>query len=243
MEMNMVKAVNNLTDPNYHDLRFERKFVYKDAYLDDLIQGTVLCSSFGFQEIYHRRTVNNIYFDDYAMSYYTQNVSGDALREKYRLRWYGDTFSEIKSPTLEVKKKYGEVGDKFSLKMKGFEYSLDGKSSAKSHEILMQALEKRADQTTFTTMQRLQPSLYNAYERRYFLSSCGRFRITLDYNMCFYDPNITTFIDSKSCLPDIILELKYKREYDYAGRDLAQEIDARLSKNSKYVRGVEIINH
>jgi len=240
MEMNMAKAVIKSLEPTYHSLRFERKFVYEQAQLEDLIYGTVLSNSFGFNEIYHRRMVNNIYYDDQAMSFYTQNVAGDSHREKYRLRWYGDDFETIKNPTLEVKKKYGDVGDKFSFKMKGFELSLLKMTSQEAYQRTLDQLKKDADATVYSTMQRLQPTLYNAYERRYFLSNCGRFRITLDYNMHFYNPNITTFMDSKRSLDDIVLELKYEREHDYDARQLAQEIDARLSKNSKYVRGVEI---
>jgi SPX domain protein involved in polyphosphate accumulation len=240
MEMNMAKAVNKSSEPKYHALRFERKFIYEHAHLEDLVFGTVLSNSFGFQEIYERRMVNNIYFDDQAMSYYTQNVAGDAMREKYRLRWYGDAFEAIKNPTLEVKKKYGDVGDKFSYKMKEFELSLLEVTAQEACRLILEELKRKGDDTVYSTMQRLQPALYNAYERRYFLSHCGRLRITLDYNMHFYNPNITTFKDSKRGLEDIVLELKYERKHDYEARQLAQEIDARLSKNSKYVRGVEI---
>lgn len=240
MEMNMAKAVSKHLEPKYHALRFERKFVYEQAQLEDLLYGTVLSNSFGFNEIYQRRMVNNIYYDDQAMSFYTQNVAGDSQREKYRLRWYGDAFEVIKNPTLEVKKKYGDVGDKFSYKMKGFELSLMEVTAQEAYLTILKELKKKGDDTVYSTMQRLQPVLYNAYERRYFLSNCGRFRITLDYNMHFYNPNITTFKDSKRGLDDIVLELKYEREHDFDARQLAQEIDARLSKNSKYVRGVEI---
>ena len=94
----------------------------------------------------------------------------------------------------------------------------------------------------FNKLQILTPTLYNSYERRYFLSDCGKFRITIDYNMLFYNPQFKNYKMSEMGLTDIVLELKYKREYDDESRQLSQEIDCRLSKNSKYVRGIENIN-
>ena len=92
MEKNMEKAVASSTS---NTIRYERKFIYNDITPEDLIATQVLTNQFCFREIFHRRTVNNIYYDDYAMSFYHQNVAGDMYRDKYRLRWYGDHFNDI----------------------------------------------------------------------------------------------------------------------------------------------------
>ena len=72
----------------------------------DIMNNVVLVNPYCFKEIFHRRSVNNIYFDDQNMSFYRQNVAGDANREKYRLRWYGDDFVKVSNPTFEIKKKF-----------------------------------------------------------------------------------------------------------------------------------------
>jgi len=235
----MAKAV----DSAVNTIRYERKFVYPGQTVEDLIDSEVLCNSFCFREIFHRRTVNNLYLDDPNMTCYHQNVAGDEERQKYRFRWYGDTFSEVNSPTVEVKKKMGTVGDKISLKLKDFKADLASSSSAELQSLIEKEVDKAGDQQLLSKLQVLRPALYNSYERRYFLSACERYRITIDYNMDFYNPAFTDFAISKAGLSDIILELKYAVADDKDSRTLAQELTARLSKNSKYVRGVDLINH
>lgn len=94
-----------------------------------------------------------------------------------------------------------------------------------------------------TKLNFIEPSLFNSYERRYFLSDCGNYRITLDYNQCFYNPNINDLASSKVCIDDIVLELKYATKFDDESRKLTQYLKARLSKNSKYVTGIDAITN
>ena len=237
--MNTEKAVDK--NP-YYNLRFERKFVFTDQSLEEVLNFTVLNNSFLFKEIFHERTVNNIYFDDGELTCYEQNVSGVDIREKYRLRWYGKDFHTIENPTFEVKKKFGEVGDKVSFKLKNFTADLRASSADSIHSQLLQRISDEKNLGLLGKLQNLFPTLYNSYDRRYFLSQCGNFRITLDYHMKFYNPNYADFYASERTTDDVVLELKYDREHDNESRLLSQEIDSRLSKNSKYVRGVEAIS-
>lgn len=236
MEASMEKAANKKP---YHALRFERKFIYEHVLLEDLIRTEIETHPFAFKEIYERRSVNNIYFDDLDMNFYKQNVSGDGLREKYRLRWYGNTFSEIKNPTLEIKKKYGEVGDKFSFKLKGFETSLKSNSTYEIKNWVVDQAINAGEIALATNLKNITPALLNTYERRYFLSHCGKYRITLDYNMAFMSPQATNFEASRITAKDICLELKYNTKHDTESREVSQYLSARLSKNSKYVRGID----
>jgi SPX domain protein involved in polyphosphate accumulation len=242
MEQNMGKALNSKLDStpqNSH--RFERKFIYKHIRPEDLIQTEILSNPFCFKEVHHRRTINNIYFDDHDLTFYKQNVSGDGEREKYRLRWYNDDFSEINSPTFEIKKKMGEVGDKYSFKMKDTHFSLNNSNLAEIQKGLQQKMEDEGNLLLATKFKSTQPAIFNSYERRYFLSNCKKFRITIDYNMCFYNPNTSRFIRSKICSNEVVLEFKYALAQDTESREVSQHFSARLSKNSKYVTGVETI--
>ncbi len=237
----MGKAVDNRnSDPSFYNLRFERKFIFEKADAEDIINDVVFTNNFFFKEIYSRRTVNNIYFDDNNLTFYRQNVAGDGWREKYRLRWYGDDFSKLEDPTLEVKKKFGEVGDKYSFELKGFSVNMDSINIDDLNKLIRQNIK---DVKLSSKLYSLFPALYNSYERRYFLSECGRYRITIDFNMKFFNPHYTNFKSSESNLYDIVLELKYGTKYDDIGRELSQMISSRLSKNSKYVRGIEIIHN
>ncbi len=237
MERNMGKAVNKVRTPN---LRFERKFVYANALPEDIINTEVFTNSFCFREIFHRRTVNNCYFDDQAMSFYHQNVAGDDKRDKYRLRWYGDDFTKIKKPVLEIKKKHGAVGDKLSFALNHLENELSTSSNLLNKT--KSAIEQIQEAELANNMHALKPSLYNSYERRYFLSHCERFRITIDYNMKFYNPDSSPYSKGEITLSDVVLELKYDVSNDKVARKLSQALSARLSKHSKYVRGVDRIH-
>jgi SPX domain protein involved in polyphosphate accumulation len=237
----MEKAVNNLGPKAA--LRFERKFIYSNISLEDLVETEVLSNPFCFKEIFHRRTVNNIYFDDHNLSFYHQNVSGDGLREKYRLRWYNDTFEDIHNPTFEIKKKFGEAGDKYSFKMKRRYFSLNTTSAPEIKREVADKIRKMGNLKLAEKINFVDPTLFNSYERRYFLSNCEKFRITLDYNMSFYNPNIKDLMSSKSYIDDIVLELKYEIPFDTESRGLTQHLNARLSKNSKYVTGIETITN
>lgn len=237
----MEKAPSNIEDTSlYHSLRFERKFIFEEMLLEDIIQNIVLCNPYCFKEIFCRRSVNNIYFDDQNMSFYRQNVAGDANREKYRLRWYGDDFSQVSNPTFEIKKKYGETGDKYSYKLKNTLFSLNDTKATGAQSIIEAALLEAENTTLYNNLRQLEPALYNTYERRYFLSHCERFRITLDYNMSFYNIKSNDFLRSKISADDIVLELKYERAHDDESRNLTQHLPVRLSKNSKYVRGIDL---
>lgn len=225
------------------NFRFERKFIYENSDLEDVIEG-VLTNSFGFKEIFNRRKVNNIYFDDNNYSFYHQNVSGTGTREKFRLRWYGDDFTKIKNPIFEIKKKYGEVGDKISFKINDYALSLKGLSKDEVSALLSKQI-LNSNEGLKTKFNQLQPTLYSSYERKYYLSFCGKYRITLDFNQEFFDPNYTNFLMSKMVIDsgEIVLELKYSLEDDDEARSVSQEFNTRLTKNSKYVNGVDMINY
>ncbi|WP_209401171.1 VTC domain-containing protein [Pseudozobellia sp. WGM2] len=237
----MAKVADKPLEPQTaSSLRYERKFHYANTPVETIIQ-RVHNNAFGFHEIYYKRKVNNIYFDDGNYNFYKQNVSGVASRKKLRLRWYGDDTCKIEGPTLEVKKKMGEVGDKDSYKLKGISFDL-GKQ--KPHEIqailLGETKELMSIRHSFETVH---PTLLNTYERRYFLSFCGRYRITVDYNQKFYNPNYITYQNSEIRINDTVLELKYATQDDHEARTVSQQIDARLSKNSKYVTGINLLYH
>jgi hypothetical protein len=235
----MVKVASKSLKDSFYNLRFERKFIYLEQHVDDIIETVVFGNRFCFKEIYHKRRVNSIYFDDNKHKFYTMNVSGDGLREKYRVRWYGNDFSMVSNPTFEVKKKFGEAGDKYSYKLDGLSFDLKNCSEDELSKLIKSKINEPKLLLKFSF---IFPTLYNSYERRYFLSDCGRFRITIDYNMIFYNPNSCQFQTSERCLEDVILELKYNTEDDNEAREVSQEFRTRLSKNSKYVRGYEMFN-
>lgn len=234
----MGRAPNSFSDKTPNNYRFERKFVYQNLEMEDIINSQILNNAFFFDEVYGRRRINNIYFDDANHSFYKMNVSGVGYRSKYRLRWYNDNFNLISNPALEIKRKFGDVGEKLVYDLP---HLLTDISSKTADEVYLKVIEEIADTKLRSEMQRLFPILFNTYERRYFLSADEKFRITLDYNMKFYNPNVDDHMTSQVEIEGVILELKYATEHDAEGRKLSQFFRERLSKNSKYVIGYDLL--
>lgn len=242
MATNMVKVADSpllVTQPN-SNLRFERKFVFTDTRHEDIVN-RVHKNSFGFIEVFHRRKINNVYFDDSNYNFYKQNVEGVAHRKKLRLRWYGIDTTLIENPTIEIKKKIGEVGDKESYKLRDKKFNLNEHKVRDLQNFMIEHSEDYPALNYF--LKGLQPTLLNTYERRYFLSFCKRFRITVDFNQYFYNPNYGSFKTSELPLPETVVELKYALEDDADAREVSQQIGTRLSKNSKYVNGLNLLYH
>jgi len=99
-------------------MRYERKIPIRSlssVEVENIIRLHPSC----FREIYHKRKINNIYFDDFSMNSFHDNLSGRDNRLKFRVRWYGKTFGKIE-PVLELKIKQGVVGTKKNFNLKPF---------------------------------------------------------------------------------------------------------------------------
>ena len=83
--------------------------------------------------------------------------------------------------------------------------------------------------------------LLNRYSRRYFLSFDKKFRITNDEGICYYGMNnlgaVSESISAKD--PDMVLELKYDKEHAPFAEQISTLFPFRVTKNSKYMRGIE----
>ncbi|MFK7811410.1 MAG: polyphosphate polymerase domain-containing protein [Maribacter sp.] len=219
-----------------NNFRYERKFIVpKSMPLSELIAIVKSNSSF-FREVFYERQVNNIYFDTNGFKFYFDNVEGVADRQKVRIRWYGSTLGAIQKPKLEIKIKNGLVGDKWTFDLKPF--SLE--SSITGSDLQKLFVNSDLPKPIYEMVRGLNPTLVNSYTRRYFVSADQKFRITLDYDV-FYR-NIKTRLNNFSKIPQSdpfnVVELKYGLEDDRLADGIAIQFPFRLSKNSKYVNGV-----
>ena len=89
----------------------------------------------------------------------------------------------------------------------------------------------------------LKPSVINRYQRKYFLSFDQKFRVTLDHHLEYFPVSSLeqlSFRGLKDSL-SMIMELKYSPIYQLESTNITQEFPFRVIKNSKYVRGVQIL--
>jgi hypothetical protein len=81
--------------------RYELKVV-ADYELFNQIKSWLRVHPAVFFVIYPHRQINNVYFDAHSLASYEENISGISTRKKVRLRWYGESSSDIQG-IFEIK--------------------------------------------------------------------------------------------------------------------------------------------
>lgn len=213
----METSMEKLPKSNY---RFEKKFNLDTKYLTNFL---IELNNNGFYEIYEKRTINNIYYDD-SYSNFNDNVEGVSKRVKPRIRWYGPLFGSS-NKTLEFKKKSGHVGTKNYIKIG--EIKFETLSDILENSTLDSLFNNQSDYNTFY---KYEISLINSYNRVYFENKLLNIRITIDRDIKYIDPKSEILLNDNP----IVVEIKYDIDTDF--KNIFNFLV--LSKNSKYVRGV-----
>ncbi|MEE3331376.1 MAG: VTC domain-containing protein [Myxococcota bacterium] len=231
-----------MTEPTLDRLRYEIKFVAPANERSSILQW-VRNHSAGFSRPYPDRQINNVYFDSHELSAFHENVSGVSRRSKVRWRWYGESNSSDRG-TLEVKRRRGGLGWKLSYKTRGANI---GGRAAGGWRSIRQTIRRDLDPGARVWFDANPLTvLINHYERRYFVSGDGAVRLTVDWNQRVYDQKLrsTPNIKRASNLPEtIVVELKFPvQEHNHAS-SMVQGMPLRLSRNSKYVIGVQSISN
>ena len=219
--------------------RLEIKFVSYASHFDTLMSWIHL-NPFGFYSPFHDRQVNNVYFDGYDYTAYSENLSGVSERTKVRYRWYGASIEPC-AGALEIKQKRNYFGWKLHHRVKSAPYSPEMNWYSIRKNIRDQISEHGRlwlDLNPF-------PILLNRYRRRYFISEEGKIRVTVDTNQAVWDQRFKSepnFLN-KANLPDtLIVEIKFDRkDREYASQTI-QGLPLRVSRHSKYMTGVNAIS-
>lgn len=228
--------MSQLNTNQSEELRHERKFLitdYSAAEVEQIIKYNPAC----FTEIYHQRTVNNIYFDSLGFESYYGNIEGDADRSKARIRWYDLLFGEIDQGVLEFKIKKGLLGKKDYYALAPFTLDTDF-----SKQQIMKALNRDTIPNHIrNSVLSMQPSLLNSYTRKYFISADKQFRITIDKNLTYYriSYNNNTFLNKVIDNKSVVLELKYDSILEPEAKEIGNKFPFKMTKNSKYLQGIE----
>jgi hypothetical protein len=226
--------VQSMTPTPLH-LRYERKFMPPAMSLGEVL-AIIHRHPAMFREAYPPRSVNNVYLDSPALDDYHDHVHGVAFRAKTRIRWYGPCRPTLDQPVLEHKVKRGAVGGKLSHRLPALQLA--------PHDLrgVVAAIRSCADAPAMlrTIADARLPSLVNRYQRRYYLSADGRFRLTVDWDLGlatfprFLVGGALSFAD-----PMVIVELKYAACCDAsAAAAVSNALPFRMARCSKYVLGI-----
>jgi hypothetical protein len=216
------------------DDSYERKVFLEGVSLPH-VESLIRLHPHGFRELHHERWINNLYFDSSDFVSFWTNEGGVRDRLKYRARWYGDLLNDQAALALELKFKRGFIRRKQTFPI--------GNANLSSGFIPALNILADADlpSTAREQLQLLRPVLINRYARRYYTSWDGRFRITLDRDVSFRGLRGPALLPTPPVRGPhgTILEIKYTPEDDDAALSLMSFFPFRLTKNSKYVTGVE----
>jgi len=217
------------------NFRYERKFSIDSQSLFQ-IESIVRSHPAKFEEAYEPRKVNSLYLDDINMQNVEDNLAGITNRTKERIRWYGATFGEIKSPVLEFKIKRGLLGTKEKHSLKPF--VLDSNLCRESVQRLFKDSNLPEDNMHILNFRN--PTILDVYSRKYFLSSDKKFRLTIDFDIEYFKINqlYNTFLEAVSA-NNLVIELKYDEQFDNEVERITNYFPFRVTKSSKYVSGAD----
>lgn len=218
--------------------RYEVKFVGHPTQVAPL-EGWVRSSSAGFFEPFPPRRVNNVYFDTFGYGAYEENLLGSSARQKLRFRWYGESLQPGRG-VLEAKCRRNRLGWKRSFPVESL--PLEGVRWSEVRRKLRSQVPAAArllmDANPF-------PVLVNSYQRRYFVSADGRVRLTLDRDQRAFDQRMLAYpnLERRAALPDsLVVEFKFALGDRRLASEVIDGIPLRVSRNSKYVIGVQAIS-
>lgn len=217
--------------------RYERKFAVNG--LDSFeLEFLLKTNPALFISIYEPRFINNIYLDTPDLRFYHENLAGIADRFKVRIRWYGQEEGIILQPRLELKIKNGLVGWKESYQLK----TLDRNDVLNRRALISVCEYSGLPFSVLNLLKSLEPTLQNRYKRSYYLSGCTNFRATLDSKLSYSRLSgiyrVPTHTINDTGLH--IIELKYAPENNPQVSKITNSFPFRLSRNSKYVRGLSL---
>jgi hypothetical protein len=190
-----------------------------------------------FYEPYPPRFVNNMYLDTPWMADYRDNQDAAMERRKVRVRWYHELISYVQKPMLEFKFKRGWVGWKEIYAFPSFTFD----ERLTPYKLSQLAADSALPPRVREILARYQPALINRYHREYFATRDDRFRVTIDSELTYFrigrlsNPLFTRHIDHGG----VVVELKYDKEHEAAAHRVASRFPFRMTRSSKYVRGVE----
>ncbi|MFM9950192.1 MAG: VTC domain-containing protein [Saprospiraceae bacterium] len=207
-------------------MRYERK--YKVERLERAaLEQMILVHPVAFEKAFPDRQINNVYWDTLNWDNAQDSLNGVSMRTKIRVRWYGAIENLIKNPVLEIKSRSNQLGGK----------TLEPLPDCTWQEL--QTLVGERLQLWFPD-KTYQAALVNTYQRAYYRSMDGRFRLTLDGEM-LYGPCLPWHFATPFEDTGMVVELKYNAQEDAAADEIAAHLALRMTKHSKYTRGVSLV--
>ena len=152
--------------------------------------------------------ISSLYFDDLFDSNYTDTVSGNPYRKKYRVRIYNDSLETIK---LEVKTKYYSRISKESCTI-----SVDELHRLMNGDLIEWGATRNDPRTAFNEeicSNGLRPKVIVTYDRTAYVYEQGNTRITFDSGV--RASNLIDHFGNQDLIHDSLVDSNYVLEVKY----------------------------
>jgi len=216
-------------------LRHELKLVSDEAFGPELCMHLRLDRA-GIRTLFPPRVVQSLYLDTPFQKHLQENLAGLSVREKLRLRWYGEPAAGVRA-TLERKCRENSMGWKESASIPG---ALDV-AGAERHAFMAE-LRRRCDARWAALLSGFEPAQWVRYRREYFTSADQKVRLTLDRELAFADQRRLMRLSprERSRAPRVlVLELKCAPDDLARARDILGRLPIPLGRCSKFVLASE----
>lgn len=179
--------------------------------------------------------ITSVYFDDYKNTAYEQKTNGDAIRHKYRIRFYNNDTSFLK---LERKSKVHQMTQKISAQLSPDEV----KSIYNGNYEFLKEKQEDIFKDFYIKLSHglIKPKVIVKYERVAFVHPVGDLRITLDSSIKTSNNQVNIFDENIAYVPvmganDVILEIKFNGVIPDYIKNIIQMSNITQSSSSKYV--------
>jgi hypothetical protein len=192
-----------------------------------------LSSKFCIIKSYPKRTIHSLYFDTNNYKSALDNIIGISKRRKYRFRWYGnskDTFGYF-----EIKNKNNILSKKETYQLNVKVKNIDFKRMLDLNSFEFNSLNEKLKKKIIGI--KLFPNLFVEYDRSYY--KFHNLDLTLDSNLHFTQYGGLEKKKTKNCL---IFEIKFNIKFENEINLLLNDLDLAISRNSKYLQGLDSIN-
>tara|TARA_B100000242_G_scaffold294306_1_gene276223 strand:+ start:6315 stop:6971 length:657 start_codon:yes stop_codon:yes gene_type:complete len=217
-------------------MRFENKFNLESS---KEYQFLYYLKNEEFIEIYPKRKISSIYYDSIGYELFNLSEEGISLRKKIRARFYN---SETNKLRIEHKNKIGDLGAKKFQDINEFskDQLIDVDISKSFGEKKIIKIPKNIDICYF-------PVVLITYQRRYFIQSHPKVRLTLDNSIFFHNlesENENLTISNSIEFPSNVVEVKYDYDIDPPSnffRSISDPFNLILSRSSKYCNAIRYL--
>ncbi|WP_105616251.1 polyphosphate polymerase domain-containing protein [Vallitalea okinawensis] len=196
--------------------------------LDKLLRRDNHCKGKGY-------TITSLYFDDLNNRAYKEKINGEAIRHKYRIRYYNDNLDFIK---LERKSKINQMTMKIAKPLEREEvikiYNEDSRFLLNKEGYLYHDFYRQLNHRL------IQPKVIIKYDREAFTHPLGDLRITFDQNVKTANTQTVIFDDDIHYISalepnQVIVEVKFNGVLPDYIRNLIQTGNVMQASASKYI--------